>query len=235
MRIAVTICFIVFCAVLCSCAKENVPVSAPAANATSLPTADDKTQKSLIIAFGDSLTSGFGLDDPQKSYPLLMQESLAREGFDYKVVNLGIGGDTSEGGLKRLWLALKYSNVKIFVLELGANDIVKKKPVAEIRPHLAEIIKQMQASGAKVILCGYAAPASLGDDYVSEIRGMYTELAKEFELTLIPDFMHDVTGNPERMQADGIHPNEKGAEIIEQNVRSVVKTLLAKNESSNKK
>lgn len=239
MRIAVTICFIVFCAVLGACSKEDkavdVPMPVTTPSFTPISATDDESDKPKIISFGDSLTAGFGFTDLQKSYPALLQQSLEREGFDYDVYNSGLPGDTTSGGLKRLWTALKYKNVKLYVLELGANDIVKKTPAVEITANLAEIIKQMKASGAKVILCGYVAPASLGDEYVSEIQEMYADLAKRNELPLIPDFMKDVGGNPERMLADGIHPNEKGAEIIEQNVRPFVKTLLAKNDESKNK
>jgi acyl-CoA thioesterase-1 len=234
MRIAALICSIVFCAILCGCSKENAPVNAPKIFATPVSMPGNESAKPAIIAFGDSLTAGFGLADPQKSYPSLLQDSLAREGFDYQVTNLGLSGDTSAGGLKRLWLALKYKNVRVFILELGANDVVKKIPAVEIKPNLAEIIKQVKASGAKVILCGIAAPSSLGDEYGLEIREMYAELAKEYDLPLIPDFMQDVRENSELMLDDGIHPNEKGAEIIEQNVLPVVKTLLAKNDDSHK-
>ena len=235
MRIAALICFMIFYAVLCGCSKENAPVNMSTPTATTVSTPENEPGKPVIIAFGDSLTAGFGLADPKKNYPSLLQDSLAREGFDYHVINLGSSGDTSSGGVKRLWLALKYKQVEIFVLELGANDIVKKVPAIEIRSNLAEIIKQVKVSGAKVILCGYTAPSSLGDEYSVEIRRMYAELAREYDLPLIPDFMQDVRENPERMQADGIHPNEKGAEIIEQNVRTVVKTLLAKNNDGHKK
>lgn len=239
MRIAATICFIVFSAVLGACSKENMAVNVPMPETTPsftpISATDDESDKQKIIVFGDSLTAGFGFADPKKSYPALLQQSLNREGLDYDVYNSGLPGDTSAGGLKRLWTGLKYKNVRLFILELGANDIVKKTPAVEIKTNLAEIIKQMKASGAKVILCGYVAPARLGDEYASEIRGMYADLAKQNDLPLMPDFMKDVGGNPERMLADGIHPNEKGAEIIEQNVRPFVKTLLAKNDESKKK
>ncbi len=235
MRIAVIICSVFFCALLCGCSKKDAPVNAPQSFATPISTSDSEPDKPRIIAFGDSLTAGFGLADQQKNYPSLMQRSLALEGFDYRVENLGIGGDTSSGGLKRLWLALKYTHVEVFILELGANDVVKKTPADEIKANLAEIIKQVKASGAKVVLCGYAAPSELGYEYGLEIREMYAALAKEHDLTFIPDFMQDVRGNSDRMLDDGIHPNEKGVEIIEQNVRPVVKTLLAKNDESKKK
>lgn len=217
----------------CAAAKPGQNSSNRAAKTVSTPKAVSDRPK--IIAFGDSLTAGFGLADQQKNYPSLMQRSLALEGFDYRVENLGIGGDTSSGGLKRLWLALKYTHVEVFILELGANDVVKKTPADEIKANLAEIIKQVKASGAKVVLCGYAAPSELGYEYGLEIREMYAALAKEHDLTFIPDFMQDVRGNSDRMLDDGIHPNEKGVEIIEQNVRPVVKTLLAKNDESKKK
>ena len=235
MRIGSIICFIVFCILISGCSKDNGSTDVPAINAANALTPDNEPDKPRIIAFGDSLTAGFGLSDPKKSYPSLLQDLLTREGFDYQVVNLGLGGDTSTGGLKRLWLALEYKNVKVFILELGANDVVKKTSAGEIKANLAEIIKQVKTSGAKLILCGVAAPTSLGDEYSTEIREMYAELAKEYDLPLIQDFMQDVRGNPDRLLADGIHPNEKGAQVIEQNVRAVVKTLLAKNDETQKK
>ena len=210
-------------------------VNAPIVKTAPVSTPDNVSAKPLILAFGDSLTAGFGLTDPKKSYPSLLQDSLVREGFDYQVINLGFSGDTSATGLKRLWLALKYKPAEIFILELGANDVVKKTSAAEIKANLAEIIKQVKASGARVILCGISPPTSLGDEYGLEVRRMYAELAQEYDLPLIQDFMQDVRGDPERMLPDGIHPNEKGAQVIEQNVRVVVKTLLAKNDDSRKK
>lgn len=236
MRVAVTISCIMFCSVFYGCARQNVPVNIAAVNATPTePSPEIETNEPKIIAFGDSLTGGFGLTDPKNSYPLLLQQSLEREGFDYKVYNSGLNGDTSEGGLKRLWTALRYSNVKLFILELGANDVVKKTPASQIEPNLAAIIQQVKASGAAVILCGIIPPASYGDEYASEIREMYAALARENDVVLIPDFMKDVGGNSERMLADGIHPNEKGAIVIEQNIRSVVKPLLVKNDVPQKK
>jgi acyl-CoA thioesterase-1 len=231
MRIVVTICFMVFCALVNACSREDV--SANVANAGPSPVPSPTSMdpnKARIIAFGDSLTSGFGLADTSKSYPSLLQASLDRDGFNYDVVNLGLPGDTSDGGLKRLWLALKYANVKVFIVELGANDIVRKTPVPDIKANLAEIIRQVEANGAKIVLCGYEAPKNLGDQYASEVREMYASLAKENDLRLIPNFMQDVNGNPERMQEDGIHPNEKGAAVIEQNVRPVVETVVGKND-----
>lgn len=164
-----------------------------------------------------------------------MQRSLAIQGFDYQVVNLGLSGDTSAGGLKRLWLALKYKAVKVFILELGANDVVKKTPVAEIKANLAEIIKQVKTTGAKLILCGITPPAEYGETYGAEVREMYRTLSKENDLPLIEDFMKGVRGNSDRMLDDKIHPNEKGAEIIEQNVLSVVKTVIEKYDDKPKK
>lgn len=226
---------VLLCVLASGCAKENAPADPPKAAATAAPSSTTiDPNKPRIIAFGDSLTSGFGLADPNKSYPSLLRASLLRDGFDYDVLNLGIPGDTSAGGLKRLWLALKYANVKVFILELGANDIIKKTPATEIEPNLAEIIRQAKATGAQIILCGYVVPQGYGYQYVAEIREMYAALAKENDLPLITNFMQDVSGNAERMQDDGIHPNEKGAAVIEQNVRAVVVSLIARDDEKRK-
>lgn len=236
MRKIAVICFTFFCVVAGACsANENVADNTPTLTAQSAENTPDDTNRPQIIAFGDSLTAGFGLSDPQKSYPSLLQASLEHEGFDYQVINLGFGGDTVKKGLDRLWIALQYANVKIFILELGANDIIKKTPAAEIRGDLDKIIKRVKGSGAKIILCGFVPPTDFGDEYAAEIREMYENLSKENELALLPDFMKEVRGNPERMLADGIHPNEKGAEVIEQNVRSVVQPLLVKNDNRRQK
>jgi len=218
---------IVGCAGSAGSADENRSVNQNVKSATTPPPITDRPK---IIAFGDSLTAGYGLDSWEKSYPALLQRSVDDAGYDYQVLNYGQGGDTAEGGLKRLWLVLDVSNTKIFVLALGANDVVKKIPPEQIRQNLSEIIQRVKAKNSKVLLCGIFAPTDYGEDYANEIKDMYAGLARENDIPLLPSLMQDVSGNPGVLLADGIHPNEEGARIIEKNVFAAVRPLLEKDD-----
>lgn len=186
------------------------------------------SDKPKIIAYGDSLTSGFGLDSWEKSYPALLQKRLDAIGFDFQVLNYGFPGDTSERGLARLYLATGIVNDKIFVLELGANDIMKGVPADEVRGNLSEIIKRLRDKDIEVILCGFKAPDVSGKQYQDQIDAMYRDLAATYGLTFIPDFMEGISGKADLMQPDGIHPNESGVRIIEERVSAGLIPLLDK-------
>ncbi|MCW5955153.1 MAG: arylesterase [Pyrinomonadaceae bacterium] len=205
--------------------NESTIGSDPKTPASKPPPISDKPK---IIAYGDSLTSGFGLDSWEKSYPALLQKRLDAAGFDFQVLNYGFPGDTSERGLARLYLATGIVNDKIFVIELGANDIMKGVPADEIRRNLSEMIKRLKDKGIEVILCGFKAPETAGTDNQVQIDSMYRDLASTFELTFIPDFMEGVSGNADLMQPDGIHPNESGVRFIEERVSAALVPLLEK-------
>lgn len=186
------------------------------------------TDRPKIIAYGDSLTYGYGLDSWELSYPARLQSSVDKAGFDYQVINAGFNGDTTETGLNRLWLSLSISNIKVFILALGANDVVKKVPAEQMKRHLSEILRQVKAKNIQVMLCGIYPPDRFGPEYSEQISEMYRNLAKEFGVELLPSLMHDVSGNPDRMLPDAIHPNEEGAKTIERNVWTVLRPLLEK-------
>jgi acyl-CoA thioesterase-1 len=196
-------------------------VKMPAASAT--PT--ENVPK--IVAFGDSLTAGYGLE-PRESYPTLLQKMLDADGFKYEVVNAGESGGTSAGGVRRIDWALDAGNVRFLILELGANDFLRGQPVAETKKNLAAIIERAQARGAQVILAAMLTTTETGRDYEVEISDAYRSLADEHKVTLIPFFLEGVAGLDKLNQEDRIHPNAEGTRIVAANVYRHLKPLLEK-------
>jgi acyl-CoA thioesterase-1 len=194
-------------------------VSPPAA-----PPSAARTDAPKIVILGDSLTAGLGLDAKQ-SFPALLQARLDREGYDYHVVNAGVSGDTSAGGLRRLDWALT-GDVRVLVVELGANDGLRGLPVAEMKKNLSEIITRAQARGITVILAGMEAPPNYGEQYTAEFRQAYRDLAAEHKVALIPFLLEGVAGLREMNQGDGIHPNPEGARIVENIVWHTLEPVL---------
>ena len=192
------------------------------------PPASAKPAKSLpkIVAFGDSLTAGMGL--PQSaSYPALLQKKLDADGFSYEVVNAGVSGDTSAGGVRRIDWALE-GDVKIVILELGANDILRGQPVDQMKKNLAAIIERAKARGAGVLLAGMEAPTNSGIEYRKAVHDAYVTLAQEYALPLIPFFLDGVAGMDALNQRDGIHPNEEGTLMVADTVYRSLRPLLEK-------
>ncbi|MCA1621466.1 MAG: arylesterase [Acidobacteria bacterium] len=180
-----------------------------------------------IVAFGDSLTAGYGLA-PRESYPALLQKMLDEDGFRYEVVNAGESGGTSAGGVRRLDWALEAGDVRFLILELGANDFLRGQPVAETKKNLDEIIRRAQSRGVHVLLAGMLTTTEFGRDYEAEIRDAYRSLADEHEVTLIPFFLEGVAGIDRLNQQDRIHPNVEGTRIVATNVYRHLKPLLEK-------
>ena len=192
------------------------------------PAAAASPVKSLpkIVAFGDSLTAGLGLRAAE-SYPALLQKRLEADGYGYEVVNAGVSGDTSAGGLRRLDWALE-GDVRFLILELGANDLLRGQPVSEMKKNLAEIIERAKARGIKVLLAGMYAPTNAGADYQREVQEAFQSLAREHQVTLIPFFLDRVAGVESLNQADGIHPNPEGTKIVADTVYRSLRPLLDK-------
>jgi acyl-CoA thioesterase-1 len=197
---------------------ESAHANAPAASPVkSLP---------KIVAFGDSLTAGLGLSAAE-SYPALLQKRLVADGYQYEVVNAGVSGDTSAGGLRRLDWALD-GDVRFLILELGANDLLRGQPVSETKKNLSEIIVRAQARGVKVLLAGMYAPTNAGADYQREVQAAFQSLAQEHEVVLIPFFLDRVAGIERLNQEDGIHPNAEGTKIVAETVYQSLRPLLDK-------
>jgi acyl-CoA thioesterase I len=200
-----------------STATEQAQGSSPRVVATT-------AARPRIVFLGDSLTAGYGLDREQ-SVPSLIQAHLARDGYAYDVVNAGVSGDTSAGGLSRLNWSLD-GPVEVLVIELGANDGLRGLPVAAMKRNLAEIITRAQQRGIRVVLTGMEAPPNYGPAYTSEFRKAYSDLAREHQIVFIPFYLQDVAGIPSLNIADGIHPNPQGARIVEQTIWRALEPLL---------
>ena len=196
-----------------------------AAKPSPSPTPDDRP---VIVAFGDSLTAGFGLPEDQ-TFTTLLQRKIDEKGLRYRVVNASVSGDTSAGGVSRINWVLGEGPIKFLILELGGNDGLRGHPVAEMKKNLAEIIERAQDRGVTVILAGMEAPPNMGKEYTDEFRQAFRDLAKKYKLTLIPFLLEGVAGRREMNQPDGIHPNSAGEKVMTENVWRNIEPLLSQN------
>lgn len=203
-------------------ATKTAETSATSASAVE----KSKDTRPVIVAFGDSLTAGYGLAESE-SYTTLLQQKLDAAGQQYRVVNAGVSGDTSAGGVRRLEWSLE-GDVRFMILELGGNDGLRGLPVAELKKNLAQIIEAAQARKITVILAGMEAPPNLGGAYASAFRQVYQDLAREYNTALIPFVLEGVGGNPQLNQPDGIHPNAEGEKVFTENVWRALEPVLVK-------
>lgn len=180
-----------------------------------------------IIALGDSLTAGFGLAE-NESYPYLLQQKLKTEGYEYEVINAGVSGDTSLGGLERADWVLSQPNAEILILELGANDLLRGMPVDKMKSNLAGIIEKAKAKNMKILLCGMLAPPSMGSDYETNYRNAFPDLADEYAVAFLPFLLDGIAMKKELNQADGIHPNAEGTRLMMENIYAALEPLLTK-------
>ena len=179
----------------------------------------------VILAFGDSLTAGFGVPDAE-SYPARLQSILIENGYTHKVVNAGVSGDTTAGGVRRIKWLMK-NNPEIVILELGANDGLRGLSLQEMESNLEKIIIICEESGAKVLLTGMKAPPNYGEEYTVEFEKTFFRLAEKYKLPLVPFFLENVAGVREHTQSDGIHPLGSGYEIIVQTIWKYLKPLMS--------
>ena len=166
-----------------------------------------------IIVLGDSLTAGLGLD-LKDNFPSRLQQRLDEKGYEFEVVNAGVSGDTSAGGRRRLEWAMADGNPRILVVALGGNDGLRGLPPDQLEANLAAIIEQGQARGLSVVLAGMEAPPNFGADYTARFRAVYPTLAARYQIPLIPFLLEGVAGDPAFNQSDGIHPNQRGAQVV---------------------
>jgi acyl-CoA thioesterase-1 len=180
----------------------------------------------VILFFGNSLTAGMGLDQDQ-AFPALIQKKINETVKNYRVVNAGLSGETSAGGLNRIDWVLN-QKVDIFVLELGANDGLRGLPLPSTRQNLQGIIDKLRTKYPKVqvIVAGMMVPPNMGEDYSNDFVKVYPELANKNNAKLIPFLLDGVAGNPDLNLPDGIHPNVEGQKIVADNVWKVLKPLL---------
>jgi acyl-CoA thioesterase-1 len=189
--------------------------------AISSSVSDDRPR---IVAFGDSLTAGLGVQ-ADESYPAQLQRRLDSLGYHYRVINAGVSGDTTAGGLRRVPWILN-NKPELVILELGANDGLRGLPVDQTKSNIRQIIRQLQKAGTTVVLAGMKLPPNYGQDYTTSFEAMYQMLAKEYQLVLIPFFLEGVGGSSSLNQADGIHPTKEGYGIIVEQVLKVLRPVL---------
>lgn len=180
--------------------------------------------KPVILAFGDSLSAGYRLP-PTDSFPAQLQAALKAEGIDAQVVNMGVSGDTTAGGVRRLPSALA-QKPQLVILELGANDALRGLPPMDAKKNLASILEGFKAANIPVILAGMRAPRNLGPDYARAFDGMYEDLADRYDAELYPFFLEGVAMNPSLNLDDGLHPNQQGVAIIVKGILPLVKDKL---------
>jgi len=201
---------------------------APAPPQTQAPVVQQPAKVSSrprVVVLGDSLTAGFGLPLPD-AYPSLLQDWIDKERLNFEVINAGVSGDTSAGGLARLDWALD-GDVRFLVVALGGNDGLRGLPATQLRDNLSAIIERAQAKHIIVVLAGMEAPRNFGRDYVVGFHQVYPDLARKYNVTLVPFLLQDVAGIERLNQRDGVHPTAEGAEIVAKNVWTRLRPLLA--------
>lgn len=179
-----------------------------------------------VVVLGDSLTAGLGLP-MDEAFPSVLQRRVQEAGLPFEVVNMGVSGDTSAGGLRRLDWALD-GEVRVLVLALGANDGLRGLQPSEMKANLGRTIDAAKARGIDVLLCGMEAPPNFGDRYTAEFRTVYRDLAREKAVAFLPFLLDGVAGVPALNQADGIHPNREGARRVADLVWSALKPMLVR-------
>lgn len=228
MRKNLFVLLLALAALACGTSESRNASNTRAENAAATPAPAPSPETSLpkIVAFGDSLTEGLGLPAGE-TYPAVLQKMLDADGYRYEVVNAGVSGETSAGGLRRLdWTLM--GNVRFLILELGANDLLRGQPVKEMKNNLAQIIERAKSRNIEVLLAGMYAPTNAGADYQREVHDAFQQLAREHKLTLIPFFLDRVAGIEALNQQDGIHPNAQGARIVAETVYKSLRPLLEK-------
>ena len=184
-------------------------------------------ERPRIVAFGNSLTAGLGVP-PAESYPAHLQRTLDTAGYAYRVVNAGVSGDTTAGGVRRVSWVMN-SKPATVILELGANDGLRGLSLQETKANLERIIQQLQQASVTVVLAGMKLPPNYGQDYTAGFEALYHAVAKQYHLTLIPFFLDAVAGSSSLNQADGIHPTGEGYRRIVEKIFPTLEPLLERN------
>jgi acyl-CoA thioesterase-1 len=215
--------------------QPNPGISAPAAEApppdptpppTAVPATTINDKRPLIVCFGDSLTAGYGAD-PGKSYPDYLQADLDAKGYQYRVVNQGVSGNTTKDGLQRVdsVIAMKPA---IVIVEFGGNDGLRGFRIEDSRANLDEIVGKLKTSGARIILAGITLPPNYGPDYIKQFNDTYVLLAKKYNAPMLPFLLKNVYGVDGMMQSDNTHATAEGNKIVASNILPLVLPLLKK-------
>jgi acyl-CoA thioesterase-1 len=185
---------------------------------------DESRSTPVVVAFGDSLTSGPGIE-PSETYPALLQQRINKLGLRYDIVNAGVSGDTSTEALARIDKAL-VPEAQIMILALGINDGLRGIPIPAIERNLAAMIERAKARDVDVLLCGMEAPPTRGFAYMIEFHRMFTRLAERYQLALVPFFLIGVAGAPDLNLPDRIHPNAAGHKRIAEEIWRYLEPML---------
>ncbi|MDP9039679.1 MAG: arylesterase, partial [Acidobacteriota bacterium] len=178
----------------------------------------------ILVCFGDSLTAGFGAD-PGQAYPDFLQQDLDRLGLHYRVVNLGVSGNTTKDGVARLPDVLAL-HPALVVVEFGGNDGLRGLPIADSRANLDTILDTLQHDNIKLALAGITLPPDYGPDYIRQFTQTYTLLARKYHVPLLPFLLQNVYGVPGLMQRDNTHATARGNQVVAQNVLLLIRPLL---------
>jgi acyl-CoA thioesterase I len=225
------ICFLAAVTASCSSCSSGDPRPDPppaARPVTASPVAAPVASRPRIVILGDSLTAGLGLAQ-EEAYPALLQKRLDAGGLKYEVVNAGVSGDTSAGGLRRIDWVLD-GDVKVLIVALGGNDALRGLPVEQLRENLIAITDRAKARGIKVILAGMEAPPNFGPAYTAAFRQTYRDVARQQGAVLIPFLLDGVAGLPDMNQGDGIHPTAAGANKVAETVWSALRPIVSAND-----
>ncbi len=178
-----------------------------------------------VMIFGDSLSAGYGIDVDQ-SWASLLQQRLEEQGYEHRVVNASISGETTEGGVARIGAALEEFSPDLVILELGGNDGLRGFPPQRMRANLEQIVRLSKASGAAVVLLGIRIPANYGKRYTAAFEAVYRDVAEQCDVRWIEFFMEGVALNDELLQADRIHPNAEAQPILLDNAWPIISATL---------
>jgi acyl-CoA thioesterase I len=195
-----------------------------AALALSLVGVGEARAERVIVALGDSLTAGLGVA-ADEAYPALLEARLAREGYAYRVVNAGVSGDTTAGGLRRVDWVLR-AKPEIAIVALGANDGLRAQSPQAMRENLTAIVKRLQAAGARVLLVGMRLPPNYGADYTTEFQAVFPEVARSTGAAFMPFLLDGVAADTRLNQPDGIHPTAAGYQVIADRLWPYLRPLL---------
>jgi len=190
-----------------------------------IPSVISAKESPVLLILGDSLSAGYGMDREQ-SWVHLLDLRLQEYGYSYRILNSSITGDTTQGGIARITRLLDRYKPEIVIIELGANDGLRGINTDVTRENLTSMILQSQHVGARVLLTGIRLPPNYGTAYLEKFESMYGDLASEFGTLLVPFFMEGVALSPDLLQADNIHPNEKGQPVLLDNVWEVLEPVL---------
>jgi len=190
--------------------------------------ASARAEAPVILVFGDSISAGYGLAHVEQGWVELLKTRLSALGYGYQVVNASVSGETTAGGLARLPRALELHHPKIVILELGGNDGLRALPVAQMRANLTQMVELATAAGAKTLLVGMRMPPNYGPEYTEQFAMVFSDLARDRKLPLVPFLLTDIALSPTLLQGDDIHPNAAGQPVLLENVWPTLKPLLHK-------